>query len=456
MKIQSIELHNVQQFESLKMPLAPTPKHPGHVTVLIGNNGTGKTALLHSLATSLSWLVARLRREQGNGRPIPEQAITNGAHSANITLHINTDKIQLTDQADTPPDTSYQWRIAKTLFGYTSEQLSDLTGVSKLAEHYRTMLTTSDTTSLPLIVFYTVERVVLDIPLKIKNKHTFSQMDGYDNALGLGVDFRRFFEWFREREDIENETGISQTLLKELQKKIEPSSHIWQALIQAQATSRDRQLMAVRQAIKYFMPGFSNLKIRRKPRLHMSIEKQGETLDVAQLSQGEKSLMALVGDIARRLAMMNPALENPLQGQGIVLIDEIDMHLHPRWQRSIIDRLTTTFPACQFVLTTHSPIVISEPKDILVYTLGEGEPREVTTQYGQDVNSVLLDVMDTDIRNQEVAKKLNALFEAIQTADYEQAHVLIIQLESEIPDNHIELIKARLLLRKQELNNAQN
>jgi predicted ATP-binding protein involved in virulence len=87
-----------------------------------------------------------------------------------------------------------------------------------------------------------------------------------------------------------------------------------------------------------------------------------------QLSQGEKSLI-LVGDIARRLAMMNPKLDNPLLGKGIILIDEIDMHLHPQWQRSIIQRLQTTFPNCQFILTTHSPLVISDTQNILVYDL---------------------------------------------------------------------------------------
>ncbi len=91
----------------------------------------------------------------------------------------------------------------------------------------------------------------------------------------------------------------------------------------------------------------------------MLIDKHGETLNVSQLSQGEKSLMTLVGDIARRLAMMNPSLASPLEGDGIVLIDEVDLHLHPKWQRSLLERLTTTFPGCQFVVTTHSPLVVS-------------------------------------------------------------------------------------------------
>jgi predicted ATP-binding protein involved in virulence len=85
------------------------------------------------------------------------------------------------------------------------------------------------------------------------------------------------------------------------------------------------------------MPYMDNLSVRRRPRLHMAIDKNGETLNVAQLFQGEKSLMALVGDIARRLAMLNPALDNPLTGDGIVSIDEVDLHLHPSWQRSLIN-----------------------------------------------------------------------------------------------------------------------
>lgn len=195
--------------------------------------------------------------------------------------------------------------------------------------------------------------------MKIKERHNFLQLDGYDNALNQGIDFRRFFEWFRNREDAENESGLPQDVLDKLSTKIDLDNAVLNALTALMTSSRDRQLTAVRTAISRFMPGFSNLRVRRKPRLHMSIDKNGQTLNVLQLSQGEKSLMALVGDIARRLAMMNPMLENPLNGEGIILIDEVDMHLHPTWQRTIIQRLTTTFPHCQFVLTTHSPLVIS-------------------------------------------------------------------------------------------------
>ncbi|MFM5679276.1 hypothetical protein ACET57_20090 [Aeromonas veronii] len=93
---------------------------------------------------------------------------------------------------------------------------------SKLADEYRARLTEQENVSLPLIAFYPVERVVLDIPLKIKEKHSFRQLDGYDNSLSQGVDFRRFFEWFREREDSENESVIPTEVLNELQDLLGP------------------------------------------------------------------------------------------------------------------------------------------------------------------------------------------------------------------------------------------
>ncbi|WP_260328942.1 AAA family ATPase [Pseudomonas sp. 3-2] len=250
---------------------------------------------------------------------------------------------------------------------------SSLEDVNLLADHYRVLLTADDNASLPLIAYYPVERSAIEIPLKIKSGQTFDQLAGYDDSLKHSTDFRRFFEWFREREDSENESGISDSALNEIAQKLGAESEAWKTLSELKASSRDAQLTAVRCAIAAFMPGFTNLRVQRQPRLHMAVDKDGVTFNVAQLSQGEKSMLALVGDIARRLAMMNPSLDNPLHGEGVVLIDEVDLHLHPEWQLNLIQQLSKTFPNCQFVLTTQSPLVVSEAKDALVYVLNDDE-----------------------------------------------------------------------------------
>lgn len=460
MEIKQFRLTNLGRFSELEAELAPTPELNSNVTVFIGNNGAGKTSILKALATNLSWFVARLRSEKGSGSPISEGVILNGQPSALIEVTVLDDHGQSSNPDSDIDNAIYHWSLAKTQTGKKTKFNSNLNDASRLADLYRTALTQNEKLGLPLIAFYPVERAVLEVVLKIKKKHSFNQIDGYDNSLNQGVDFRRFFEWFREREDSENESGLPQDVLDKLSEALGDNNDVWHTLQSLMASSRDRQLTAVRTAISNFMPGFGKLRVRRKPRLHMSIDKNGQTLNVMQLSQGEKSLMALVGDVARRLAMMNPALENPLHGDGVVLIDEVDMHLHPTWQRSIIERLTSTFPNCQFILTTHSPLVISDYKNVLVYSLDDGVVSKVPSQYGEDANSVLLNVMDTHIRNAQIASQLNDLLDLIQQTNdaisVSQAKDALSKLEEKLPANHLEIVKAKMLLRKQELKYAQN
>ncbi|MDI1276783.1 AAA family ATPase [Methylobacter sp.] len=452
MHVTQLKLTNFRRFGELTIPFcnneagASRPK----TIVFIGNNGAGKTAILDALALNLSWLVARINREKGSGGSLADADILNGKNGSAIDLQIDYNQ------------STYHWVLSKTRKGRVKSLDSQLSEVTKLAVCFREQLTNDPQASLPLIANYPIERVVLDIPLKIRTRHNFDQLDGYDNSLQQGVDFRRFFEWFRDREDAENEIRSSQMQqqIKELldqfrtENNLEKIPELFKAIDLLKATARDRQLTAIRIAIKSFMPDFDNLRVQRKPRLQMLIDKNGKALDVGQLSQGEKSLMALVGDIARRLAMMNPALENPLEGSGIVLIDEVDMHLHPNWQRAIIGNLNKTFPNCQFIVTTHSPIVISETPNLLCYALNNGELEVLPNLYGMDVNQVLLQDMDADIRNADIQNALDQLRDNLQDGKLEAAKQLLANLESKIAIDHLELNKARLLIRRLEIQRA--
>lgn len=445
MKIKQLHLQNFCRFEDLIIPLVDENEKPSPVTVFIGENGAGKTSILQALALSLSWLTARISREKGSGSPISDTEILNGKAFTAISLCLEH------------AGNNFSWKLVKARKGRKKSVESELVDVTRLAEHFRYGLTDNDSISLPMVVYYPVERVVLDVPLKIRTRHSFEQLDGYDNSLKQGIDFRRFFEWFREREDAENEAGFSEKIFQNITSILAQHSvtdEIWKKLEELKVSPRDRQLIAVRTAISTFMPGFSNLRVKRRPRLQMLIDKSGETLNVVQLSQGEKSLMALVGDMARRLAMMNPSLKNPLQGEGVVLIDEVDMHLHPRWARSIINNLCNTFPNCQFILTTHSPLVISDSKNMIGYILNQEGLRSLGNLYGMDVNQVLLQEMGAEIRSREIQDRLDNLFDAIQDGKCQLARELLQELEQVLPADHLEISKAHLLLKRAEARRA--
>jgi predicted ATP-binding protein involved in virulence len=187
----------------------------------------------------------------------------------------------------------------------------------------------------------------------------------------------------------------------------------------------------------------------------MTVRKNGEELIINQLSDGEKCLLAMVGDLARRLAIANPGLENPLEGEGVVLIDEIELHLHPQWQRKIIPALTRTFPNCQFIVTTHSPQVLSYVKPENIYILKKKEQGVTVSHpqssYGRDSNQILEDTMEDKERPEEFKNKLKELFRLINDNKIDEARQLGQEIADEIGDDDPELVKARTSIKRKEI-----
>jgi len=229
-----------------------------------------------------------------------------------------------------------------------------MTAIKYIVEQIHESFEQNEKNSVPLAVFYGVNRAVLAVPLR--TKHHFEQFSAFEQALTGGRnDFRRFFEWYRGREDFENEQKLY---------PFDPS-------VGDNLQYQEPQLQAVRKAI-LALTGFSNIRVRRSP-LRMEVKKAKQHFDVNQLSDGEKCLLALAGDLAHMLAIANPDLSDPLEGQAIVLIDEIELHLHPEWQHRVIPKLLETFPNCQFILTTHSPLVLSHVRCQNIWCLVQNE-----------------------------------------------------------------------------------
>ncbi len=403
-----------------------------HVNVFVGLNGSGKSTLLDAAALLLSWLANRIIRDKSSGRPISDQDISNGAPRSKIELLCNHE------------DNAYTWSLTKTRKGHAKSKPSFL---SELTQFVRTLQNgMEDQPHLPILAYYPVNRAVIDIPLRIRSKHTFDIFSTYDDSLTSGANFRTFFEWFREREDLENEKKSD--FLDSLIEKLYPT------IGEEPKKEYDTQLQSVRNALSLFMPGFSDLTVKRSP-LRMIVTKNGEELTVNQLSDGEKILMAMIGDLARRLAIANPELSNPLEGEGIVLIDEIDLHLHPKWQRMVVSNLHNVFPNCQFLLSTHSPHVITHvhPENLYLLKLEENNITLIrpTESYGKTVERVLEDLMDLPTtRPDDVSEQIKSIYDSIDNTQYDQAHERIQNLRKQI-GNDPELVRASILIKRKEL-----
>ncbi len=397
------------------------------LNVFFGVNGSGKTSILDASAILLSWFVNRIKHEGSSGRPILEPDIRNGEASATIEMICYYQK------------NYFAWNIVKTRTGYKREAASILIPLAIVAKQVQSKISESNgLTNLPLFAYYPVNRAVLDIPLRIKERHSFDLLSAYSDSLTGGANFRAFFEWFREREDLENENRKYAELL------IKPEGFQFP----------DLQLEAVRAALLLFMPEFINLTVRRNP-LRMEVEKNGKPLTVNQLSDGEKCLMALVGDLARRMSIANPARENPLEGEGVILIDEIDLHLHPKWQRMIIPKLLEVFPNAQFIISTHSPHVITQVQPESLFLLKQTDSGMVAEQptesYGKSVERILEDLMGLETtRPDEVSVKLHDIYSSIDQNHIEEARRSIAVMKEEIGEDP-ELMKAEILIRRKEI-----
>lgn len=142
--------------------------------------------------------------------------------------------------------------------------------------------------------------------------------------------------------------------------------------------------------------------------------------------------MSMIADIAYRMAVLNPQLlDNILdKTSGVVLIDEIDMHLHPKWQSKIIEILTEIFPKVQFIFTTHSPSVLANIPNENILILNDLEIYQLEKKtYGRDIESILNQIMETEIRPKEIVNKLKRLNDLIDGKKIDEAKSLLKELE---------------------------
>ena len=355
MKLARVEIENYRAIRKLNLPLHPD------LTVLHGGNGHGKTSVLSAIATGLG------------------------------SIPMFLPGVSSIDFLPSDPRDSGQLRVGlTTVDGMAWDRPGGPQSVLRLKELKEAMdvIVNADFDAseenkpqdLPIVAFYDTDRAVFDPPQRRTGfRSEFPRYGALEGALSARTDFRDFFAWFYAKEKEE-----------------------------ASCNDRFKDLEAVRKAIQTMVPGASNPEIKHGPlRFMVSLQlDDGETkeeLSIAQLSGGYRIMLALAADLARRMAQGNPHLDDPLQSEAVVLIDEIELHLHPSWQQRILTDLTRTFPNTQFIVSTHSPQVLTTVKPEHVVELWREQGGIVAGSaaaptYGAEAGDVLATVMGVDQR----------------------------------------------------------
>ncbi len=220
-----------------------------------------------------------------------------------------------------------------------------------------------------------------------------------------------------------------------------------QSALAKEKPNASRVLEAFENVVQRFLPGYTNFRVADDDAPKLLIDRYGVTVPVRQLSDGERGSLALVLDLTRRLAQANPQLSDPAaEGPAIVLIDEVDLHLHPKWQREIIKNLPAAFPKAQFIATTHSPQVIGEVPHDRIQIMSRGRVFSPTHSFGVDSSRVLEEIMDAPPRTAEVQDTLDNLSKQVAEQHMAEAKRLLMKLTEQLGENDAEVIRARTLL----------
>ncbi len=393
MKVSRLRLSNFRAFQSLELVFEKD------LTLLAGENGVGKSSALLATSALLSQMLPKLTLSREKPAGFEWSDIQHGKAFYEVVLKMVREKQIFTGRESKHKGSKKGDRLF-TCQPFDATEQKD--GV--------------------LAVYYGVQRAMLSLPRTLADKDMSDPSAAYARALaGDRIDIKAFMGWYR----IQQELGLS----------------------------REGIVHAVEQAVKRLMPGFSRLVLETKPKLKMTLEKNGTCLNLAELSDGERSTLALVVDLARRLALANPDSKDPTrEGRAVVLIDEIEQHLHPEWQCLVLARLRDTFPACQFIVTTHSPQVLREiPGRCIRYLYRDEDTGQVACKVpslgrGLDSSQILERVMDVPRRNQEIDQKIKRIFERIEFEDYDLAKSEIKDLREDLGGDLPDLVEADTLI----------
>lgn len=410
MMLEKLNLHNFRCFEDLEIEFDPK------LTVIVGANGAGKSTILDAVAVAMSSYLKGF-----NGYKLTPIR----AGDARNVLFRKGDTVDV--QPQYPVRIGAVGSILGNRLAWTrSRDNAKSTGLAYLGSAIvithgtlaEAKIISGSDDMIPLVAYYGTSRLWKESEPKPQPKVSFIRQDGYKECLNSHLDDRMLSEWFEKM------------TYKDLQRKV--SSPTFQAVRRAMETVFQRITNCDSVTVQ------TNLDSHKIEILYRDHAGKGQCQFMNQLSDGYRCTLYLIADIAYRMAILNPQLLGDVckETAGIVLIDEVDLHLHPAWQQRILGDLCEIFPKVQFIVTTHAPAVINtvERQHIRILRDLKIELPPMET-YGRDANGVLKVVMSAQERPQFVLDAFENFYQALDNEEYQRAEKILNCLEEQIGED---------------------
>jgi len=420
MRIDQLHIQNFKAFENQTIRLHP------RFNLIVGVNGTGKTSILDALSVAAgSWFLG-LRGY--DSRHISHDEVRLATHDFDGEIRFEPQYPTTISAMGEIPGSILAWErsltspAGKTLFRNASE-------IKLLGAQADKAVRDGLDINLPLISYYGTGRLwqeprsesQIKTNSQLLKQKQISRLDGYLHSVTPRIATKELVLWIARQS--------------------------WAAYQQGKESLA---FQAVKQAMVNCVEGAEDIYFDpKRGEVILVMDKQRGTQPFSNLSDGQRVMLAMVGDIAQKAAKLNPHFNNEIlsRTEGLVLIDELDLHLHPRWQRRVIGDLRKTFPKIQFVCTTHSPQLIGQVKPDELILLNDKGVDRIDQTYGMDSNWVLRHIMGASDRDSAVAKALDKIFDLLDVNEFERAQDAVNKLQRRI-GLHPELVEAQTLIKR--------
>jgi len=430
MKLKKIRIINYRCFKDADIDFDE------HTTLIVGKNGAGKTAILDAVAVAVSTFLLGI--DGGAGRSISKDDARYEFHDLDGTVDPQHQfPVSIESIGDCLDNHDVKWvRSLNSESGNTTiKEARELTNISK--ETQKKIMTGDKLLILPLISYYGTGRLYAQKKEKknIKSLTEFKRQVGYVDCMAAESNEKLMLNWFQIQ------------TLKSLQEQ--------------QRTGKVEKPLLLKTVEKAICKCFERISGSKNASIIFDLDTHRLVLDfegtdgslqkfaMNEMSDGYKNTLSMIGDIAYRMAVLNPMLGDKVleETSGVVVIDEIDLHLHPQWQQTIISDLNIIFPKIQFIVSSHAPAVINSVAKEQIRILDNGEIYMPAAQtYGRNANSILREVMKVSERPMDIKQRMNLFYSYMDENNYQEADKILTEIESIVGTTDPDIAAARTSL----------